>query len=133
MERKFEIARGVARGAVGEREQRKRAWIERIEGWRRSGQTQEAYCAAHGLSVWVLRKRIVNLGAGQGRTVKTKGKALPILFPIPLRAADSARLAPGIGMQEATLDIALPNGTRIRAAGAAAGELTRSIARALRC
>lgn len=130
MVRKSELARDVARGA-GARDQRERAWVERIEGWRSSGQTQVAYCAAQGLSVWMLRKWIVDLGAGTGRT--TKVKARPIMLPIPLRAADAARLSPPASTPEATLEIALPNGTRIRAAGAVANELTRSIARALRC
>ena len=130
MVRKSELSKDVARGA-GAREQRERVWVERIEGWRSSGQTQVTYCATHGLSVWVLRKWIVNLGAGRGRTAKVK--AGPIMLPIRLRAADTARLAAPASAPEATLEIALPNGTRIRAAGAGASELTRSIARALRC
>ena len=63
MVRKSGLSKDVARGA-GAREQRARVWVERIEGWRSSCQTQVTYCAAHGLSVWVLRKWIVNLGAG---------------------------------------------------------------------
>ena len=31
-------------------------WAERARLWRESGQTQVAYCAAQGISVWMLRK-----------------------------------------------------------------------------
>ena len=78
MVRKSELSKDVARGAGAreQREQRERVWVERIEGWRSSGQTQVIYCAAHGLSVWVLRKWIVNLGTGRGRTAKVKAGPL---------------------------------------------------------
>ncbi len=107
-------------GGVGERA---RAWAERIEGWRGSGQTQVQYCAECGLSVWVLRKWIVKLGAKVSRI-----KRRPVMLPIPLHP-----MAPEAMLREAALEIALPNGIRIRACGAIASELTHTIARRLRC
>jgi len=106
MVRKSELLNDLARRAGG-RDQREGLWAERIEGWRRSGQTQVAYCAALGLSVWALRKWIVDLGAGRGRTARVKAR--PIMLPIPLRAAHTAGLAPAAGAPEATLGIALTN------------------------
>ncbi len=108
--------------------EREQVWSGRIEGWRRSGQTQAKYCADHELSVWVMRKWIVKLGAS-GLTAGRR----PALLPIPLHRADKALLEAQVKMPEAALEIALPNGTRIRASGRSASELTRSIARVLRC
>ena len=48
---------------VGKREERTQVWAERAWGWRESRQTQAQYCAERGLSVWMLRKWIVDLGA----------------------------------------------------------------------
>jgi len=107
-------------GGVGERA---RAWTERIEGWRGSGQTQVQYCAQRGLSVWVLRKWIVKLG---GRVSRTKRR--PVMLPIPLHP-----MAPAAITRESVLEIALPSGIRIRACGSIANELTHTIARKLRC
>ena len=115
---------------VGTRAEREQAWSQRIEGWRTSGQTQVDYCAAHGLSVWVLRKWIVTLGS---KSRRPKAKLCPVMLPIPLHAAGMASLAPEASEREANLEIALPNGTRIRASGLVANELTRAIARVLRC
>ena len=115
---------------VGTRGEREEAWAGRIEGWRTSGQTQVDYCAAHGLSVWVLRKWIVTLGSGRR---SPKAKPHPVMLPIPLRPMGVAMPAPDRAAHQASLEIALPNGTRIRAFGLAANELRRTIARALRC
>ena len=123
---------------AGTREERGQEWAERARAWRESGQTQAAYCAAQGLSVWMLRKWIVDLGA-KGRT----SGSVPRLLPIALHPAGSglhggvhdgpaARVAQ-TRESEAGLEIALPNGTRIRAAGVSARELTRAIAQVLRC
>ena len=45
MVRKSGLLKDVARVA-GAREQRERVWVERIEGWRSSGQTQVTYMFA---------------------------------------------------------------------------------------
>ncbi|MEO7851862.1 MAG: hypothetical protein ABIR94_06345 [Rubrivivax sp.] len=115
MAKREKIAGGV--------EERARAWAERIEGWRGSGQTQVQYCTQRGLSVWVLRKWIVKLGGAVSRI-----KRRPALLPIPLHP-----LAPDALAREAALEIALPNGIRVRACGTIANELIHAIARKLRC
>lgn len=107
-----------------ERGQRENAWSGRIQEWRSSGQTQVRFCAERGLSVWMLRKWIVKLGG------RPRQAALELL-PIPISAL---RPASGVSAtSEAALEIALPNGVRVRASGAIAGELTRALARTLRC
>lgn len=123
------------------REQNARRWAERTRSWRESGQTQAAYCEAHGLSVWMLRKWIVDLGA-RGQLSKSGPRLLPIVLH-PGRTGvhggvhgGAAALVPQAREHEAglaELEIALPNGSRIRAAGVSATELTRAIARVLRC
>ena len=67
---------------AGVRVERTQAWVERIEGWRKSGQTQVEYCANHALSVWLLRKWIVKLGIGRAQRKR------PVMLPIPLHAAN---------------------------------------------
>lgn len=120
----------MVRDAGGElgREGRARLWADRARAWRESGQTQVAYCAEHGLSVGLLRKWIVKLGAKKARMGRR-----PTLLPIALRPAGTPVIANEAVAREAALEIALPNGARIRASGRIADQLTRSIARALRC
>lgn len=131
-----------ASGREDRRAENGRMWAETSRLWRESGQTQAQYCAQRGLSVWMLRKWIVDLGA-KGRVSKQGPRMLPITLR-PGHAglhtdlhsglhSSAALLVPQARGEEAGLEIALPNGTRIRAAGMAASELTRVIARSLRC
>lgn len=113
---------------VLERGQRENAWSGRIQEWRSSAQTQVRYCAERGLSVWMLRKWIVKLG-GRPRQAT---HALELL-PIPISALRPAAGVSASATSEAALEIALPNGVRVRASGAVACELTRALARTLRC
>ena len=121
---------------AGTRDERAMVWAERARLWRESGQTQVAYCAAQGISVWMLRKWIVDLGA-ESRLPRSCLNLRPpkqaLMLPIPLHPAGPALMAAQTAGHQAALEIALPNGTRIRAAGVTATELTRAIARVLRC
>ena len=129
---------------AGTREERAQVWAERARGWRESGQTQAQYCAERGISVWMLRKWIVDLGA-ESRLPKSRLNLRPpkraLMLPIPLHLAGPGLMAAQSAghetahqaVHQAALEIALPNGTRIRATGVTATELTRAIARVLRC
>ena len=91
-------------------------------------QTQVRFCAERGVSVWLLRKWIVKRGRGSSVV-----KRVPTLLPIPIGALRSApEEVVGAG-REAALEIALPNGIRVRASGQVATEIARALARALRC
>ena len=103
-------------------------WAERIQAWRDSGQTQVRFCAERGLSVWLLRKWIVRRGRGLSMV-----KRMPLLLPIPMTALRSAPEDVVGEACEAALEIALPNGIRVRASGQVASAIARVLARALRC
>jgi len=103
-------------------------WAERIQAWRDSGQTQVRFCAERGLSVWLLRKWIVKRGPGSSVV-----KRMPVLLPIPITALRSTSEGAVGGAREAGLEIALPNGIRVRASGQVATAIARVLARALRC
>ena len=103
-------------------------WAGRIQAWRDSGQTQVRFCAERGLSVWVLRKWIVKRARGSSVV-----KCVPALLPIPITALRTAPQELVGGAREAALEIALPNGIRVRASGQVATVIARVLARALRC
>ena len=103
-------------------------WAERIQAWRDSGQTQVRFCAERGLSVWLLRKWIVKRGRGSSMV-----KRVPALLPIPITALRTAPEEMVSSAREAALEIALPNGIRVRASGQVATAIARALTRALRC
>ncbi len=58
---------------------------------------------------------------------------VPALLPLPIFALRTAPDEVVGAAREAALEIALPNGIRVRASGQVATEIARALARALRC
>lgn len=71
----------------GKRAMREAQWRAHISGWRSSGQSQAAYCAAHGLSVstlgyWIKRLRDVSRDevAAEGKLTLVAARPMRSLF-----------------------------------------------------
>ena len=68
----------------GKRAMRAAQWRAHVSAWRDSGQTQAAYCAAHGLSVstlgyWISRLREDGAGADDGRLTLVAARPMSTL------------------------------------------------------
>lgn len=66
----------------GKRARREAQWRTHVSGWRNSGQSQVAYCAAHGLSVSTLGYWIRQLR--QGRTEDAAQTKLTLVAARPM-------------------------------------------------
>jgi hypothetical protein len=104
-------------------------WRVHVEAWRDSGQSRGEYCAAHGLSrktfgwwAWRLDRQ------GRPAPADTAAHFLPVeVAEVPDRDAGGA--AP-VG-EEARIEIALPDGVRVRVGRGVDGEALRRVLAAL--
>lgn len=72
----------------GKRAMRAAQWRAHVSAWRSSGQTQAAYCAAHGLSVsalgyWIGRLREAGDGFETARLTLVAARPMTTLVPPP--------------------------------------------------
>ena len=102
-------------------------WRVHVEAWRASGQSRAEYCAAHGLSrktfgwwAWRLDR--------QGRPAPADTAA----HFLPVEIADVGDPDAGGGApMEARIEIALPDGVRVRVGRGVDGEALRRVLAAL--
>jgi hypothetical protein len=75
-------------------------WRAHVSGWRRSGQTQAAYCAAQGLSVstlgyWISRLRKEAVATDDGKLTLVAAKPTPMATPsLPARGIELTLRSP---------------------------------------
>ncbi len=100
-------------------------WRVHVEAWRASGQSRGEYCAAHGLSrktfgwwAWRLDRQ------GRPAPTDTAARFLPVeIAEVPDPDAG--------GAVEARIEIALPDGVRVRVGRGVDGEALRRVLAAL--
>jgi hypothetical protein len=83
----------------GKRAMRVAQWRAHVSAWRGSGQTQAAYCAAHGLSVstlgyWISRLREDGDGADGARLTLVAARPMTTLVPPPAGGAELTLRSP---------------------------------------
>ena len=100
----------------------RRRWAERLDRFRRSGQTVAQFCAAEGISapsfyVW---KRTLTVGAEPPAPSTPAPTLVPILVPIRITPSPAA-----------PIELALPSGTVVRFPADARPELIVAVLRGL--
>ncbi len=81
---------------MGQRRRSRVQWRQLVEGWPRSGLTQQGYCDRHGISLGSLRRwrQIFGEQHDGGRTGSVVKPAPVHLIPVKLTDAAQAREAP---------------------------------------
>ncbi|KLD76051.1 IS66 family insertion sequence element accessory protein TnpB [Xanthomonas hyacinthi] len=80
---------------------KQREWSAHVQAWQSSGDTQAAYCRAHGVS-------LASFGYWRGKLIGPVQPASAVVLPI--------RVAPAV--QEARVEIGLPGGIVLHVAAA---------------
>lgn len=109
-------------------------WRERLERWRRSGQTVRGFCEREGLSepsFYVWRKRLA-------RTPNSsRGESVPVFLPIEVidsakaGVSSTKRGADDCGVAEVGVEVVLPGGVMVRIGTSVDEARLRSVLRAV--